>query len=324
MIIRAILALAALLASVPLDAWAQGAWKPERNVEILVGTSPGGSIDRVARLAQRILSEKGWLPSSSVANRAGGGGAIAYQHMNQNPGGHHIAIGSLTMITNNVAGKSDIGHADVTPLALLVSEYVTFSVRSEAAIKTPGDLIERLRKDPASASFAVASALGGSNHIAGGMVLKGAGADPKKGRFVVFNSSGDSMTAVLGGHVDVLATSASTAIPQIQAGKLRMLAVAAPRRLAGAVAGVPTWRELGTDAVFSNWFAAIGPGRMTSAQVAYYDELFAKMVKTPEWQSSLEKFVWENDYLPSRQSRRFYEDQHNAVKAILPDLGVLK
>lgn len=317
-------ALCAAPAGFAAPALAQSAWQPEKTVEILVGTSPGGSIDRVARTAQKIFSEKKWLANATVLNKPGGGGTIAYNYLNQNAAAHPIAIGSLTMITNSVAGKSPIGYDDVTPIALLVSEYVTFSVRADSPIASARDLVERLRKNPSSVTFAVASALGGSNHIAGGMVVKAAGSDMRKAKFVVFSSSADSATAVLGGHVDVLATSASTALPHVQAGKLRMLAIAAPKRMSGALAQVPTWRELGVDAVFSNWFAAIGPKRMSDAELAYWSGLFAKLVKTSEWQASLDRYMWENDYLDSKASRKFYEDQNRAVKAILTELGVVK
>ncbi|MBI3939060.1 MAG: tripartite tricarboxylate transporter substrate binding protein [Betaproteobacteria bacterium] len=315
-------ALLALAASAP--ALAQGGWKPDRTVEFIVGTSPGGSIDRIARTMHKILNDQGRVTNATVVNKPGGGGMLGYNYLNQNPGGHHVAVASLTMITNNITGKTPIKYNDVTPLALLVSEYVTFSVRAESPIKSANELIERLKRDPGSISIAVAAALGGSNHIAGGMVIRAAGSDVRKAKFVVFNSSADSMTAVLGGHVDVLATSASTAIPQVQAGKLRMLAVAAPKRMGGALAKVPVWKEHGVNAVFSNWFAAIGPKKMNEAEIAYWDDTLGRLVKTGEWQASLDKFLWVNDYRNSKASRKYFEDQYNEVKAILAELGVVK
>lgn len=319
---RILFGIGALFASAP-TAQAQ-AWKPERPVEIIVGTSPGGSIDRIARTAHKIFQDAGWLTGATVVNKAGGGGTIGYIYLNQNPGGHHIAINSLTMITNNITGRSQIRHDDITPIAMLVSEYVTFSVRSDSPIKDARDFLERVRKDPAAVSIAGASALGSSNHIATGLAMKAAGVDVRKARFVVFNSSGDSMTAVLGGHVDVLTTSASTAIPQVQAGKLRMIAIAAPKRTGGALAEVPTWRENGVNAVFSNWFGAIGPKAMPENQVAYWEELFDRTVKAPEWQATLDKWLWVNEYMGAKAARKYIEDQHNQVKVILTELGVAK
>lgn len=301
---------------------AQG-WKPERPVEFVVGTSPGGSIDRTARTAAAILQEKGLVATVTVVNRAGAGGLIAYQSvMNGQP--HQLAFGSLTMLTNHLTGKGAVGHADLTPVAHLTSEYVTFSVRTESSIRSPRDMLDTLRRDPGGVSFAVASALGGSNHIAGGMILRALGADLRKARFVVFNSSGDSVTNVLGGHVDVVASSASTLIPHVQAGKLRMLAVAAPKRMGGGLAEVPTWKELGVNAVFSNFFNVLGPKAMTEPQVAYWDRVFAQMAKTPEWRQALERQLWEDDYLPSREARAFLDRSHAELKVLLAELGVTK
>lgn len=303
------------------SALAQG-WKPERPVEFLVGTSPGGTIDRTARSAHAILQEKGIL-TGSVVNRPGAGGLLAYQAvMNGQP--HQVVFGSLTMLTNHLTGKGKIGHTDLTPIAHLLSEYVTFSVRTESPVKTARDALDALRKDPGGLSFAVASALGGSNHIAAGMVIRALKGDVRKAKFVVFNSSGDSVTNVLGGHVDVVASSASTLIPHVQAGKLRMVAVAAPKRMGGALAEVPTWRELGVDAVFSNFFNVLGPKNLDAAQIAYWDGVFAQLVKTPEWNQTLDKYLWVNEYMASKDARAYLDKSYAELKGILADLGVTK
>lgn len=301
-----------------------GTWKPDRPVEFIVGTSPGGSIDRTARAAQRMLNDKGLLASAIVVNKPGGGGAIAYHYLNQHPGGHHVAFASLTLLTTHIAGTNQVRYSDLTPVALLTSEYQTFAVRPESSIRNAQDLLDLLRRDPGSVSIGGASARGSSNHIAAGLVMKVSGLDAGKMKFVVFNSSGESVTAVLGGHVDVLVTSASTAIPHVQAGRLRMIAIAAPKRASGALADVPTWREQGVNAVFSNWFGVFGPRGMSAMQVAYWDDLLGKLVKTPEWQAELDRYSWVNDYLNSKAMGSYLDEQYAELRSVLTHLGVVK
>ena len=74
-------------------------------------------------------------------------------------------------------------------------------------------------------------------------------------RTVVFKSGGVSVSALLGGHIDVMTSTTAAALPHHRAGKARILAVAASRRISGELADVPTWRELGSDAVLSSWKA---------------------------------------------------------------------
>src|SRR5687768_222495 len=84
-----------------------------------------------------------------------------------------LLLGSpTTMTTNHVMGTSPITHTDLTPLAVLFGEYLTFTVKADSQIKSGRDLLERLKKDPSSLSIAVGNALGNGNHITLGRLLK--------------------------------------------------------------------------------------------------------------------------------------------------------
>src|SRR5688572_19097754 len=149
-------------------AWPQGTWKPDQRVEIVAGVSPGAGSDVTARWIQRLASEKKLIEApSSVVNKPGGGGTIALNYLNQQPGnGHTVMVTSPTMLTNHITGRSPLSYTDVTPLAQLGSEFVIFSVRAESPIRTAQDLAERLKADPGSLSFAVGNSTGSHNHIA--------------------------------------------------------------------------------------------------------------------------------------------------------------
>ena len=126
---------------------------------------------------QRILQEKKLVSTPvTVVNKAGGGGAVALNYLNQHPGdGHFMQVNALAMLTNHITGKSTIGPGDVTPLAMMGAEYVGITVRAESPWKTGKDVIEQLKKDPASLSISIGTAPGNAAHMAFAHAMKVAG-----------------------------------------------------------------------------------------------------------------------------------------------------
>src|SRR5688572_10074522 len=93
-------------------------WKPQRNVEIVLTTSPGGSNDATARALERIFIAHKLVSSSvTVANKPGGGGGIAYAYVNQRPGdGHTLLLGSGTLLGATIMGRGQVSYTDFTPI----------------------------------------------------------------------------------------------------------------------------------------------------------------------------------------------------------------
>jgi len=143
------------------------AWKPEKPVEIIVGTSPGGPQDRTGRLIQRILQEQKLAPTVvNIVNKPGGGGAVGLAYLSQHAGdGHYLMVNAMTLFTNHITGRTPLAYTDFTPIAVMGIEYVGVSVRADSPFKSGHELVERLQKDPSSLSIAVGTALG--NAIAG-------------------------------------------------------------------------------------------------------------------------------------------------------------
>lgn len=301
------------------------AWHPERPVEIIVNTAAGSGPDRTARTVQKILQESRFTEVAlTVSNRSGGGGAIAYNFLNQKGAdGHFIAIASASLLTNNIMGRGP-GHMDVTPVARLSGEYIAVAVRADSPLKSGRDLIERLKKDPGALSFGIATSLGNSNHQAVALAMKAAGMDLRKAKNVVFQSGGNAITALLGGHVDVVPASVSSWIPRLEAGEVRLIAVGSPQRLTGVVANVPTWREQGVDAVVSNWRSVVGPKNMTAPQLSYWVEALRKAVATQEWKRELEQGFLTDEFLPGAEFQKVLDGEYSVIKALLADLELLK
>ncbi|HET9664040.1 MAG TPA: tripartite tricarboxylate transporter substrate binding protein, partial [Burkholderiales bacterium] len=282
------------------------------------------SSDRTARVVQRLLQSNPAFPSISVTNRPGGGGTVAWTYLAQHPGdAHFIATFSPTMLTNQIVGIGKLSYQDFTPLSILLREYVIVTVNAESPITSAKVLAERLRKDPSSVSFAFSASPGNHNHVLIGMIMKAAGADPKKAKVVIQKSGGAGATAMLGGHVDVLVGAPANVLPHIEAGKARAIGLGAPKRQPNRLANVPTFREQGIDAVFYSWRGFIGPKDLTPTQIAFWDQAFAKAVQADEWKKDLEKNAWAEDFMGHAETRKHLDSEHQLISKMLADLGVL-
>lgn len=301
-------------------------WQPDRAVEFIVGVGAGTSTDITLRTMQKILQDSRAVPTPiSVINKPGAASAIALAYLNQHRGnGHYLFIEPITLVTNNITGRSTVGLADITPLAILFSEYSAFTVRKDSPIATGADFVRALRKDPAAFSIAIGSGLGNSNHLALALVMSDAGVDVRRLKVVVFSGAAAASTALLGGHVDVMVSPLSNAVGPLEAGQARIIAIAAPTRFAGAAARAPTWKEQGYDVVFSSWRSIVGPRGLAAPQISYWDRVLSEMVRTPEWSRYLGGIYAVNEYKGSRDAAEDPKAQREKLRALLVGLDLAK
>jgi putative tricarboxylic transport membrane protein len=229
----------------------------------------------------------------------------------------------VPLLTNHIMGSSPLSYTDFTPIASLFNDYVAFSVNAASPIRTGGDLTERMKKDPKSVTCGFA-AIGGGSHLAVVLLHKAMGGNAKDLKGISFKGGAVALTNLLGGHIDVAATSGSAAAPHVAAGRLLGVAVAAPTRLGGAFAGVPTWKEQGVDLVFGLPRYFIGPKGMAAAQTAYWENALRKVTETVEWRADLEKNLWSDDFVTGAQFRKDLEKDYADNKAVLTDLGLAR
>ncbi len=305
---------------------AQSAWRPDKTVEIIVPTGAGGNNDKMARLIQKILQEQNLVGTPpTVMNKPGGNQLLGFVYLTQHTGNpHYFIYATPTVFTNDLTGASTIRHSDLTPLALLVVENTVLSVRGDSPVKTVQDLVTRLKADPESVSFAMPSR-GGVPHLTLASAMKTAGVDTKRLKIVIFKTNGESLTALLGGHIDVIVSSVSSVLAQSKTGHVRMLAIAADKRMGGAAAHVPTFREQGIHSKgVSAWRALFAPKGLTPAQIAFWDDALAKMVDTADWKKQLTENDLESEYLRSRDFAKYLDVEFSETRAAMTDLGLIR
>jgi putative tricarboxylic transport membrane protein len=245
-------------------------------------------------------------------------------YLNQHPGdGHYLELSNPTLVANHVMGLTQQQYTDFTPVAALLNEYTLFSVRADSPFKSGAELMQHLAREPDSLSIGLTTR-GGANHVALALAAKAAGVDLKRMKIVSFKSNSQSMTALLGGHIDLVASSASPALPHLQQGRTRVIAISASRRMSGVLAEVPTWTEQGIAAVNSNWRALIGPKDMSAPQLAYWENVTVKFTKTAAWQRALEANFWEGQVRTGGALSDFLAAEYKEHKEILAELGLAK
>jgi putative tricarboxylic transport membrane protein len=314
-------ALAASLTLFAAPASAQ-AWKPERNVELTIPATPGGSNDIAGRLMQKLWTELKLLPvSSSVTNRGGGEHVVAYTYVSQRTGdAHSLGLMSTPMLLNPIQGRTQLTHNDVTPIAYVITEPMIAVVRADSPLKTGKDLLDALSKNPAGTSIALTST---GHRISVGIPLHKAGVSIKNVRMPAFKGGGETVTAVMGGHADVLITSVSTSVPHIESGKMRGLAVSSTKRLGGPLADVPTWQELGYQSSGS-WKGVMAPKGITPPQIAFWEDVMRKTAASDEIRQYAEQNQWLVEFKGAAETRKWLDQEAAALKSIMTELGLTK
>ena len=301
-------------------------WKPAHNVELVSASAAGSASDTGLRLVERMLHERKLLEvSSTVLNKPGGGGNIGWTYVNQQSAdGHTLTLIIGNLISNQIIGRSSLAYDDLACVAQLFSEYTAVGVRTDSPVKDARDLMARLKADSGALSAAIGTAFGGSGHIALALAAKDAGGEPKKLKAVVFPGFSQGVTAVYGGHVDLVANPHSSFLGPMQEGKLRVLAIAAPQRLPGEFANVPTWKELGVDAEIEAFRAMAGPKALGAPQLAYWEAKFRALSETGEWKDMLAKRAWVNRFAGPDGCRAGLKRQYDQMRRGLQELGLAK
>lgn len=301
-------------------------WKPTRPIELIVPSAAGGGLDVTGRVLQRLMHDLHLTDQPvNVVNKAGGNGAIGIVYANQHKGdAHYITVQSPALLISPLEGVGSIGLKDVTPVATLVDEQIIFSVAANSPFKTGRDLAAKLKSDTSSVSFAMSGSVGGHSHIALALVTQAAGGDPRALKVVAYNGGSEAVIALMGGHVMVTVTPASSMLGPLAAGDVRVIGIASAERLTGVLADAPTWKEQGVPAVFSSWRALAGPLGTTPAQLAWWDGALAKVTGAAEWQKFVKQNEWTSDYRDSTAAASFFADESKRYAAALKELDLLR
>jgi len=269
--------LLAVVAALPLPAAAQG--YPAKPVRIIVPFAPGGGSDFIGRfMAQRLTESLG--KQVIVENKPGAGGLLGIQEgIKAAPDGYTLLLIASSYTVNPSVYKIKFDPvADITPIIQMSAGPLVAVVLPEFPAKTTKELIELAKQKPGQINFA-SSGQGSVIHIATELFASMAGI---KMNHIPYKGTGPALTDTLGGQTDIFFSSTATALPHIQSGKLRAIAVTTAKRIP-ALPNVPTVAESGVpgyDVVL--WHGLIGPKGLPKDVVAKLNAEVTKTLKIPE------------------------------------------
>jgi tripartite-type tricarboxylate transporter receptor subunit TctC len=309
-----------LLAAVAFTASAQTDY-PNHPVTIVVPFPPSGVADITARpvaeAMTRILKQ-----SFVVENKPGAGGGVGMQYVaHAKPDGYTLlmALSSISIIpeADKVLGRSPMYQLNqLVPIARFTADPTVLAVRADSPYKSVKDLIDAARKAPGTIPYG-SSGNYGTMHVPMEMLDNAAGV---KMLHVPFTGAGPAIVALLGGQVDAISTGPSTVMGHLKAGKVRVLATWGEARHP-ALPDVPTLKELGYDAVFSQWTGLFAPAGTPQAIIDKLRAASRQVVADPTFRNALEKVETPVQYLDQPQFEAFWNNDAKKLATVVHKIG---
>ncbi len=315
-----------LLLCAGFTASGQGAGYPSQPLEIVAPANPGGGWDAIARTINRALEiEKLFPQPMSVLNKPGGGGAVGMAYINSKKGDdYELVVYSPPLIINTINKTFSQGYTTLTPLAKLITDYQVFIVKADSPYKTFNDLIAEIKKNPGAVKFAGGSSPGSMDHLAFCKAAKLAGINAKDLSYVAFSGGGEALIALLGGNVAFVSSGTGEVLPQIEAGKVRALAITSSVRGSGPLKDVPTLKELGFNTIYEVWRGVFGAPGMSEEAQAFWGKTIKTMVETATWKESLQKLQWAPAYEDAAGFGKFLKEEEKSYQELMTELGFAK
>jgi tripartite-type tricarboxylate transporter receptor subunit TctC len=300
-----LVALAALVAAVPAPAQEPF---PSRPITLVAPFPPGGVADLTARPVAAAM-EKVLKNPVGVVNKTGAAGAVGMQSVaTARPDGYTLllALSSISIIpeADKIMGRTPAFTVDqFAPIALISADPTILVVRAESPWKTAKEFVEDARRRPGQISYS-SSGVYGTLHMAMELLSHAAGI---KLRHVPHAGAGPALTAILGGHVDALASGPAVVIPHIKSGKLRPLAGWGESRVA-ALPEVPTFKELGyPDAEFYIWAGVFAPRATPEPVLQKLREAARAAVADPDFKAAMDKLQTPVAFKQGEEFQKFFD-----------------
>ena len=313
-------ALLILVFAVTWESFAQEKY-PDRPITVVAPFPPGGVADLTARPVAAALESVLKNPVV-VVNKTGAAGAVGMSFVaNSKPDGYNLllALSSISIIpeADKLFDRKPAYTMDqLIPIALISADPTIFVVNASRPWKNLNEFIADAKKRPGEISFS-SSGVYGTLHMAMEMLTHSAGITLKH---VPYAGAGPALTALLGGHVDTLASGPAVVIPHIKAGKIRPLAGWGDKRVA-SLPDVPTFKELGHDIEFYIWAGLFAPRGTSPAVMKTIREAVKQAVNTAEFKAAMNKLQTPIAYLDAPEFQKFWDKDAKMLAGAIKRVG---
>lgn len=296
---------------------------PEGDIEITVGSSAGATPDMLMRRVAKLLNDEGLVEQPVVVvNRTGGAWVIASNYVLRREGDENLLFSLVpTIFTTPIVQGLPNTYDRVTPLSYLMKIDLIVLGQPDADTDTLAELVAVARQRDRGVAIAGAN-VGSTDHMVTALIESAAGV---KFNYVPFDGGGGVIATFLGGNVDVITLALDEAYPLLQSGKVKPLAILSENRRAEPnLRDIPTAREQGIDVVWGQDFGIVGPPGLDPAIIAWWDDVFARMVETEAWADMLAENFLRPQHTNSAETTVLMREMYQRYLAVLRDVGLAK
>jgi len=294
---------------------------PARPITLVAPFPPGGVADLTARPVAAAM-EKVLKNPVVVVNKTGAAGAVGMSFVaNSKPDGYTLllALSSISIIpeADKLFNRTPAYNmTQLSPIALISADPTILVVAADRPWKSVKEFVEDAKRRPGEISFS-SSGVYGTLHMATEMLSHAGGI---KLKHVPFGGAGPALTAILGGHVDALASGPAVVLPHIKAGKLRPLAGWGAKRVA-ALPDLPTFKELGYDIEFYIWAGVFAPTGTPAPVLKALRDAVRRAVEDPDFKGAMAKLETPIAYMDAPEFQKFWDKDARMLADAIKRVG---
>jgi putative tricarboxylic transport membrane protein len=293
---------------------AQG-WEPSKPVQLIIPAGTGGGADQMARFIQGVVAKNNLMKQSIIAvNKGGGAGAEGFLETKKTAGDPHNLIITLSNLFTTPLGTGlPFSWKDMTPVAMLALDQFILWVNAETPYKTAKEYIDAVKAGD-DRTFK----MGGTGSKQEDQIITVALerlTAPKKFTYVPYGGGGQVATQLVGKHVNSTVNNPIEAVSQWKAGALRPLCIFDAKRSVYtqkvtadmAWSDIPTCKESGVDVQYQMLRGIFMSPGVTPQQVAFYVDLFKKVMATDEWKKFMEDGAFNQTFMSGDEFKKWVE-----------------
>jgi putative tricarboxylic transport membrane protein len=311
---------------------AQGKWEPTKQIEFIIPAGQGGGADQMARFIQTVVAKHNLSKQSIVPiNKSAGAGSEGFLDVKGSPKEPHKIIITLSnLFTTPLAQGTPFNWKDLTPVAMLALDQFVLWVNAEAPYKTAQEYIEAVKAGTDKQFKMAGTGVKQEDQIITAALERLTA--PKKFIYVPFKGGGDVAVQLVGKHVDSTVNNPIEAVAQWRGGKLRPLCIFDSKRstytakvtdTGMAWSDIPTCQESGVNTQYQMLRGIFMPAGVTDDQVAYYVDLFKKVMATPDWQNFMEQGAFNQTFMTGAEYRDWVEKNEKLHYDLMKEAGFL-
>jgi tripartite-type tricarboxylate transporter receptor subunit TctC len=290
---------------------------PSKQINIVVGASPGGTSDVVTRFLGEEVHKSLGVPVV-VTNKPGGSSAVAVEYMAaQAPDGYNLMYMPVENAMVKALGFTQIEPKDIRYFGRAMTLPATVTVAADAPWNTLEELIAYAKANPGEITTGN-SGTGSIWHFAAVGIENATGI---KFNHVPFDGGAAAATAVMGGHIKMCTVAPGEVLAGVESGKLKVLAIVDNARSA-LYPNVPCFKELGYNVEILGWGCFAAPGKTPDAAIKVLEDAFAKAIQSQGFKDLCTKYGLTPAYLNAADSQAFANGQAEWYQKMVPTLNL--